>query len=76
MFGEEFARKFTYNEMNYDMYEVVEETGKLLNINVVPPTKKDYYFGQLRRMAKAVGEMGKNSPSKFMKPFLEALNKG
>ena len=77
MFGEDSTRKFQYKEMNMDMYNVEEETGKLMYINWVPPTAGGkLYLNQVRSVAKAFGDMCKDSTSRFMKPFLESFRRG
>eukprot|EP00026_Physarum_polycephalum_P009313 Phypoly_transcript_09432.p1 GENE.Phypoly_transcript_09432~~Phypoly_transcript_09432.p1 ORF type:complete len:432 (+),score=79.98 Phypoly_transcript_09432:33-1298(+) len=77
MFGEESTRKFQYKELNFDMYDIEAETGKLMYVPYVPPTNKSkVYFAQMRSVAQAFGNMAKNSQSKFMAPFLDAFRKG
>jgi NADPH-ferrihemoprotein reductase len=76
LFGEEWARKFSYAELNEEIYDIITETGKQLKFDWCPPTVKEAYYAKINRVKNAVFNMGKDSPSTFMKSLLEATKKG
>jgi hypothetical protein len=76
LFGEEFARKYTYNEMSAEIYDIISETGKQLKFNFCPPWIKGPHTAKIKRVTDAVGYMMRDSTSAFMKSLLEAKREG
>lgn len=76
MFGEEYAKKFSYQELSDEVYQVITETGKQLKFPYSPPSNERILLGQTKRVAAAIKNMGKESTSPFLKGWLAALKAG
>jgi hypothetical protein len=76
LFGEEFAKKFSPEELSGDMYDIITETGKQLKLAYCPPNVREKFTMKYRRVTETVRNMAKESTSAFMKPIHEAHRKG